>query len=67
MSDPGPAIAVIQPQLDVMKSQLNASLNMIRQVLDHLAGVAEKATRGEDVTGDLAAARGMIAGIPYVS
>jgi hypothetical protein len=74
MSDPGPVLAVIQPQLDALTAQLNVSigllnndLNMIQQALGQLADVAEKATSGGDVSGELANVRAMISAIVNVN
>lgn len=63
MSDPGPAVSILQPQLDTLKGQINNSLSTLRQILDQFADVAEKAAAGQDVVGELAGIRGLIPAI----
>jgi len=62
MSDPGIVMAMVEP----LKAQLNVNLNNIRQTLEQLANAVEKASKAEDVSGELAAARGFISTISQV-
>jgi hypothetical protein len=63
MSDAGAAVALTE----TLKGQVNEQLVMIRQALDALADIAERATRGEDTTAPLAAARAATSAIRALS